>query len=185
MKIYSSKFPEVLIIEPNIHTDDRGYFMESYRKDEFSSHGIDIDFVQDNHSLSLNKGTIRGMHYQLQPKAQNKLIRVVAGKIMIAVVDIRRGSPTFKSYDINFLSSEDKKQLFVPKGFANGYCTLTDDTEVIYKVDEFYSPKHDRAFAWNDKDINIEWNIENPILSERDRNAPEFRNAENNFKYEI
>jgi dTDP-4-dehydrorhamnose 3,5-epimerase len=183
MKIYSSKFPEIIIIEPDVHLDHRGYFIETYRKDQFQSHGIDIDFIQDNHSSNLNKGTIRGMHFQLHPKAQNKLIRVVAGAIMNVIVDVRLGSPTFKQYETIHLSSDNKKSLLLPVGFANGYCTLMDNTEVIYKVDQYYSLEHDRAFAWDDPDVGIEWNVVNPILSERDKNAPKFCDVEINFKY--
>lgn len=184
MKIYQIRFPEVLIIEPDIYTDDRGYFIESYRKDKFGSHGIDIDFVQENHSLSLKKGTIRGMHYQMRPKAQNKLISVIAGEIINVAVDIRVDSPTFKQYETIHLSSLKKQYLLIPVGFANGYCTLTDNVEIIYKVDNYYSPEYDRAFAWNDKDINIIWDVTDPILSERDKNAPNFCDVENNFKYD-
>ena len=184
MKIHTTKFPEILIIEPEIHADNRGYFMESYNKREFKSHGIDIEFIQDNHSLSLKKHTIRGMHYQLQPKAQNKLIRVVTGEILNVVVDIRQGSPTYKQHDKINLSSEKNKLLLVPVGFANGFCSLIDNTEVAYKVDQYYSPEHDRAFAWDDPEIGIDWNVADSILSERDKNAPKLSEIENNFIYE-
>jgi dTDP-4-dehydrorhamnose 3,5-epimerase len=184
MKIHTTKFPDVLIIEPEIHTDIRGYFMESYNKREFNSHGINIEFIQDNQSLSLKKNTIRGMHFQLHPKAQNKLIRVVSGEIMNVVVDIRQGSPTFKQHEIIYLSSEKKQHLLLRVGFANGFCTLTDNTEVAYKVDQYYSPEHDCAFAWDDPEIGIEWNTVKPILSERDKNAPKFSEIDNNIIYE-
>ncbi len=157
--------------------------MEYYVRDKFRKLGIKTEFVQDNHSLSIKRGTVRGMHYQMNPKAQSKLVRVVRGEIVNVVVDIRRGSPTFGQWLSVGLSSENKRQLFIPRGFANGYCTLAEQTEVCYKVDEYYAPNFDRAFRWNDSQVAIDWPVNEPVLSERDRNAPAFADAENNFEY--
>ena len=184
MKCSTTGFEGVLLIEPVVKDDNRGFFMECYVRKEFEKFGITAEFVQDNHSLSTSKGTIRGMHYQVNPKAQSKLVRVVRGEILNVVVDIRRGSPTYGQWQGFDLSAANKKLLFIPKGFANGYCTLVDDTEICYKVDEYYSPEFDRAFRWNDPQINIEWPVTDPILSDRDRQAPGLNGVENNFVYE-
>ncbi len=184
MKCSTTRFDDVLIIEPKVNSDNRGYFIECYVKCEYEKLGVTADFVQDNHSHSASRGTVRGMHFQLNPKAQAKLIHAARGEIINVVVDIRKGSPTFGKWITVELSSENKKQLFVPKGFANGYCTLTNNAEITYKVDEYYDPQADRCFRWDDPDIGIEWPITNPILSERDKNAPPMSEVENNFIYE-
>jgi len=158
--------------------------MESYNEDVFRRHGITHKFVQDNHSLSVESGVMRGLHYQLNPKAQTKLIRVTAGAIYDVVVDIRRGSPTYGKWQGFILSAANKRQLLVPKGFAHGFCTLVPNTEVQYKVDEFYSPEHDRGIAWNDPALGIDWPMSSPILSEKDGKHPRLEEAEINFVYE-
>ncbi|MFC3799816.1 dTDP-4-dehydrorhamnose 3,5-epimerase [Cohnella sp. GCM10012308] len=183
MNVIKGKLEGVLLIEPKVHEDHRGFFMESYNYELFIKNGIDMNFIQDNHSLSVQQGVIRGMHYQLNPRAQTKLVRVVAGSIWDVVVDIRRGSPTFGRWEGFELSAANKRQLLVPKGFAHGFCTLTSDTQVIYKVDELYSAEHDRGILWNDPKLNIEWPFREPVLSEKDRVAPPLDQADYNFIY--
>jgi dTDP-4-dehydrorhamnose 3,5-epimerase len=184
MRVVETKLPGVKLIEPAVYGDNRGFFMESYNKRLFIQFGIEYDFVQDNHSLSTEAGVIRGLHYQLNPKAQTKLVRVTAGAIYDVVVDIRQGSPTFGKWQGFILSAKNKRQLLVPKGFAHGFCTLVPNTEVQYKVDEYYSVEHDRGIAWNDPALGIDWPITNPILSEKDSKHPNLAEAENNFVYE-
>ncbi|MCF6093266.1 dTDP-4-dehydrorhamnose 3,5-epimerase [Microaerobacter geothermalis] len=181
MKVIETKLPDVLIIEPNVFGDHRGFFMESYNKNVYRELGLDFEFVQDNHSLSVEAGTIRGLHYQLNPKAQTKLVRVLSGAIYDVVVDIREHSPTFGQWVGVILSAENKRQLLVPKGFAHGFCTIVPNTEVLYKVDEYYSPEHDRGILWNDPSIGIDWPTSNPILSEKDKVHPRLNEAERNF----
>ena len=173
----------VFIIEPTVFEDHRGFFMESYNYREFVELGLDTHFVQDNHSLSKEPGTLRGLHYQLAPKAQTKLVRCIRGAIYDVVVDIRKGSPTFGKWYSVILTEHNRKMLWVPKGFAHGFVTLVPNTEVIYKVDEYYYPEYDRAIRWNDPHLKIEWPVKNPILSEKDKNAPFLEQAEINFIY--
>ena len=181
MRIIETKLQGVYLIEPDVFEDHRGFFMESYNERKFDELGIDYKFVQDNHSLSVEAGVIRGLHYQLNPKAQTKLVRVIAGAIYDVVVDIRKHSPTFGQWVGVILSAFNKRQLLVPRGFAHGFCTLVPNTEVLYKVDEFYSPEHDRGILWNDPELGIDWPTANPILSEKDKNHPLLRDAEINF----
>ncbi|MDP4096514.1 dTDP-4-dehydrorhamnose 3,5-epimerase [Paenibacillus sp. P96] len=181
MKITELKLKDALLIEPVVHGDHRGFFMESYNQLEMDSLGINYNFIQDNQSLSADPGVIRGLHYQLNPKAQTKLIRVISGAIYDVVVDIRRDSSTFGEWVGVILSQYNKRQLLVPKGFAHGFCTLTPNTEVLYKVDEYYSPEHDRGILWNDPDLSIDWPVTQPVLSDKDRNHPVLKNAECNF----
>lgn len=178
MNIIPTKLEEVKIIEPAVFGDNRGFFMESYNEKRFKENGIDVLFVQDNHSLSAEPGVLRGLHYQLNPKAQTKLVRVISGAILDIVVDIRKNSPTFGQWVGVVLSAANKRQLLVPKGFAHGFCTLVPNTEVLYKVDEFYSPEYDRGIAWNDPSLAIEWPTGNPILSEKDKNHPLLKEAD-------
>ncbi|KOF08679.1 dTDP-4-dehydrorhamnose 3,5-epimerase [Planococcus glaciei] len=174
----------VLIIEPTLHGDHRGWFMESYSVEQFKKAGIKLNFVQDNHSFSASKGTLRGLHYQLNPKAQTKLIRCTKGAIYDVAVDIRKDSSTFGRWFGLELSAENKKQLLVPKGFAHGFMTITDDVEVQYKVDELYSPDHDRGIIWNDSEIGIKWPSDiDPVLSQKDEKAPSLKDAEKNFLF--
>ncbi|MBU3536790.1 dTDP-4-dehydrorhamnose 3,5-epimerase, partial [Alkalihalobacillus clausii] len=147
----------------------------------FKEIGIEIDFIQDNHSLSQTPGTLRGLHYQLAPKAQTKLIRATKGAIYDVIVDIRKESSTYGQWQGFILTAENKRQLLVPKGFAHGFCTLVENTEVQYKVDELYSPEHDRGIAWDDSVLSIDWPVSNPILSDKDVKHPNLEQAENNF----
>ncbi|WP_038056328.1 dTDP-4-dehydrorhamnose 3,5-epimerase [Thermodesulfobacterium hydrogeniphilum] len=176
----------VYILEPTVFEDHRGFFMESYNKRDFEEIGLFFDFVQDNHSLSVQAGVLRGLHFQLNPKAQTKVVRCLKGVIYDVVVDIRKGSPTFGKWIGVILSEYNKRQIVVPKGFAHGILTLVPNTEILYKVDEYYSPEHDRAIRWNDPELKINWPIKEPILSEKDKNAPFLREIidEINFVYE-
>ena len=184
MKVTETKLPGIKLIDPAVHGDHRGFFMESYNSNHFADNGIPNVFIQDNHSLSAEAGVLRGLHYQINPKAQAKLLRVVSGAIYDVVVDIRQGSPTIGQWEGFILSSSNKRQLFVPQGFAHGFCTLVPNTEVLYKVDEFYSPEHDRGIAWNDPVLGIDWPLVDPTLSEKDSKHPVLADAEINFQYE-
>lgn len=170
------------ILDPVVHGDHRGFFMESYNESVLADHGITYNFVQDNQSLSAEPGVLRGLHYQLNPKAQTKLIRVLSGAIYDVIVDIRKGSPTFGQWVGVILSEYNKRQLLVPKGFAHGFCTLVPNTQVLYKVDEYYSPEHDRGILWNDPAIGIDWPVSNPVLSDKDQQHPLLQDAEMNFE---
>jgi dTDP-4-dehydrorhamnose 3,5-epimerase len=183
MKVIKTKLDGVLIIEPTVFEDHRGFFMESYNQQKYKEIGLDINFVQDNHSLSVDAGTIRGLHYQLNPKAQTKCVRVLSGALYDVAVDIRRNSPTFGQWAGVILSEENKRQFIVPKGFAHGICTLVKKTQIMYKVDEFYSVEHDRGILWNDPQLGITWPTANPILSAKDQNQPLLEAADINFKY--
>ncbi|KAF6656776.1 dTDP-4-dehydrorhamnose 3,5-epimerase [Paenibacillus polymyxa] len=169
------------IIEPVIHGDHRGFFMESYNEQIMKQHGINHVFIQDNQSLSAEAGVIRGLHYQLHPKAQTKLIRVLSGAIYDVIVDIRKSSPTFGQWVGVILSEHNRRQLLVPKGFAHGFCTLVPNTQVLYKVDEYYSPENDRGILWNDPALGIDWPTSHAILSEKDQKHPTLRDADINF----
>ncbi len=178
MKIKETLFQDVFILEPDVFYDHRGFFMESYNKSVLEKEGIDIEFIQDNHSLSKEVGVLRGLHYQLNPKAQSKLVRVCKGAIFDVIVDIRKNSKTFGQWISVILSEENKRQVLIPKGFAHGFCTLEPNTIVIYKVDEYYDREHDRGILWNDPEIGINWPVSSPILSEKDRNLPLLRNID-------
>lgn len=183
MKFIGTKLQGVFLIEPKVFGDHRGFFMETYNKQVFVENGFEIDFMQDNHSLSVPAGTIRGLHYQLAPKAQTKLVRCLRGAIYDVAVDIRKGSPTFGQWAGFILSEHNKRQLLVPKGFAHGFCTLVDNTEVAYKVDDYYSPENDRGILWNDPDIGIDWPTNDPVLSDKDKIHPILKEADNNFEF--
>ncbi len=185
MKITPTDIDEVLIIEPQVFADSRGWFIEIYSKQRFQQQYLNIDFVQDNHSLSVQKGTLRGLHFQINPKAQTKLVRCTRGSILDVAVDLRKGSGTFKKWVAVELSQENKKQLLVPKGFAHGFITLTDNAEVEYKVDEFYNSECDRSIRFDDPQIGIDWGNNNPILSQKDLNAPLLRDSDVNFKIKV
>lgn len=176
--------PEVIIVKPRTFFDERGFFLEFYKKSDFQSVGIDTDFVQDNHSKSV-KGVLRGLHYQLSPMAQGKLVRCIKGKIFDVAVDIRKGSPTFGKWVGYELSEENKMMLWIPKGFAHGFLTISEQAEIIYKVSgSEYSSEYERSIRWNDPKININWPMtQEPILSEKDKNAPLLEDAEINFIY--
>lgn len=183
MNIVKTNVEDVIIIEPKVFGDHRGWFTETYSKEKFKEHGVEIDFIQDNHSFSAQKGTLRGLHFQLNPKAQTKLVRCTKGKILDVAVDLRQGSPTYKKWIAVELTEENKKQLLIPKGFAHGFLTLTNDVEVQYKVDEYYSPENDRSIRFDDPDIGVIWGVDSPILSNKDLNAPSLKESDINFKY--
>ncbi|GGG19320.1 dTDP-4-dehydrorhamnose 3,5-epimerase [Paenibacillus aceti] len=181
MKVTPLKLDGARIIEPIVHGDHRGFFMESYNEQVMEQLGVKYDFIQDNQSLSAEPGVLRGLHYQLNPKAQTKLIRVLTGAIYDLILDIRKSSPTFGQWVGVILTEYNKRQLLVPKGFAHGFCTLTPNTQVLYKVDEYYSPENDRGILWNDPALGIDWPVSEPLLSDKDRKHPTLANAELNF----
>ena len=163
---------DVILIKPKVFGDNRGFFMESYKKSEFISNGIDAEFVQDNHSKS-SAHVLRGLHYQAAPYSQAKLVRCTKGRIYDVAVDLRKNSPTFKKYVKVELSEENKQMLFIPEGFAHGFVALSNEVEILYKTTGEYNPLADRGVLWNDKDINIDWEIDfEPILSEKDKIQP-------------
>lgn len=184
MPFTQTSVPGLLVFEPRVFEDSRGYFFESFNLEVFNSAGIDIDFVQDNQSSS-QFGVIRGLHYQLEPFAQTKLVRVLSGSIMDVAVDIRKGSPTFgKSFSIE-LSAENKKQLYIPKGFAHGFSVLSEKAEVFYKCDTFYNKESETGIIYCDSDLGIDWMIPKgkEIVSEKDKQLPSFTECRNNFTY--
>tara|TARA_B110000093_G_C12916311_1_gene387111 strand:+ start:349 stop:906 length:558 start_codon:yes stop_codon:yes gene_type:complete len=185
MKFIKTKIPEVVILEPVIFQDDRGYFFESYNKEQFCHHVGDVDFIQDNQSKSV-KGVLRGLHFQRPPFTQAKLIRCVEGTILDVVVDIRKGSPNYGQHVSVELSAENKKQLFAPRGFAHGFSVITETVTVIYKVDNKFSPKYDQGILYNDEDLAIDWglNPEDVILSEKDKTLNTFKESNIPFLYE-
>ena len=170
----------LLEISPRKFGDDRGFFSEAYNANSFTEAGIDLTFVQDNHSFSAAKGVVRGLHYQLPPFAQDKLVRVTRGAILDVAVDIRKSSPTFGKWVALEISAEKWNQILVPKGFAHGFMTLVENTEVIYKVTDYYSPEHDRSIRFDDPEIGIDWPIPSSgvQLSDKDQKAPLFADAE-------
>ena len=174
MEVEELSIPDVKILRPTRHGDHRGFFSEVYNKKTLVTAGIDIDFVQDNHSLSAERGTVRGLHFQTPPFAQHKLVRVVRGSVFDVAVDLRRGSPSFGKHATAVLSAEAWNQIFVPIGFAHGFMTLEPDTEVIYKVSNYYAPDHDKGILWNDPALAIAWPIDDreAILSDKDRKQP-------------
>jgi len=172
--------PDVLLIEPKRFEDERGFFAEIYKLSEFSANGISPTFVQDNHSHSV-EGVLRGLHYQKDPSAQGKLVSVIKGRIFDVGVDIRRGSPTYGEWVGAILSHEDGRMLYIPPGFAHGFCVLSSEADVIYKVTTEYAPKLDRGIVWNDPMIGIQWPISDPILSSKDAGLPSLEEADNNF----
>ncbi|KKC49268.1 dTDP-4-dehydrorhamnose 3,5-epimerase [Paenibacillus sp. D9] len=181
MKIIPSKLEGVLIVETDVFGDNRGFFTESYNEETFRAAGIEHRFIQDNHSLSQEAGTLRGLHYQLSPKAQTKLVRAISGAIYDVVVDLRQGSATYGEWQGFILSEDNKRQLLVPRGFAHGFCTLVSNTQVVYKVDEYYSKEHDRGILWNDPALGIDWPSDRVVLSDKDKIHPGFHEAEHNF----
>ncbi|RYL92529.1 dTDP-4-dehydrorhamnose 3,5-epimerase [Sporolactobacillus sp. THM7-4] len=182
VKVTETFLKGVKILEPKVFGDNRGFFMESYNEQELAEQGIHIEFVQDNQSLSSEPGIVRGLHYQLNPKSQTKLLRALTGAILDVVVDIRKGSPTFGKWGGFILSEYNRRQLLIPRGFAHGFCTLTPNVNVFYKVDQYYAPEADRGIMWNDPDIGIDWPVSHPILSEKDQHHPRLKDAEINFE---
>mgnify|MGYP004452522127 FL=1 len=185
MKATETELKGVFVLEPQVFGDARGWFMESWSQRKMHDAGIDVQFVQDNQSFSAQKGTLRGLHYQLNPMCQAKLLRCTRGKIFDVAVDIRKGSPQYGKWVGVELSAENKKQLFIPRGFAHGFITLTDDVEVQYKADNYYAPECDGNIRWDDPDIGVEWPLKPLILSEKDSKAPLLKERINlNFVYE-
>lgn len=174
MQFEKANIPDVVIVSPKKFGDARGYFMETFRQELFDVNVGKFAFVQDNQSLSAQVGTVRGLHFQLEPKAQGKLVRCIAGALLDVAVDIRKGSSTFGQHVAVELSAEDGKQLWVPPGFAHGFCTLAPNTEIFYKVTEYYSAEHDRGLLWNDAALGINWPVEpgNAMLSDKDKAQP-------------
>ena len=179
IEVLQTDFPEVLILKPKVFADDRGFFFESFNKQDWlDTTGVECDFVQDNHSRSA-KGVLRGLHYQLSPAAQGKLIRVVCGEIFDVAVDIRKGSATFGQWVGHKLSAVNKLQMWVPEGFAHGFLVLSEVAEVLYKTTDYYSPENERCILWNDDAISIAWPIdEQPALSAKDMVAPKLAECE-------
>ncbi|RTL01190.1 MAG: dTDP-4-dehydrorhamnose 3,5-epimerase [Proteobacteria bacterium] len=183
MEFISTAIPEVILIKPKVFGDERGFFLESYKKSLFHANGITEEFIQDNHSKS-SKGVLRGLHYQLDPKAQGKLVRCVAGAVFDVAVDIRRGSPTFGKWVGFELSAENKHMLWIPAGFAHGFVTLEDNTEFLYKTTGEYAPECDRGIRYDDPEIGIIWPIiDGLLLSDKDLKQPLLQNTDINFVY--
>ena len=174
--------PDVILIEPQSFSDDRGFFFESFKESDFFSNGIDKNFVQDNFSHSVN-GVIRGLHFQKAPKAQAKLVTVLKGKIFDVAVDIRKNSPTYGKWVSEILSDDTHNLLYVPEGFAHGFCVISDEADVQYKVSNEYSQEHERSIIWNDPKLNIEWPIKKPIISNKDNKLSLLENLDNDFVY--
>lgn len=183
MKIEPTELNGVLIITPKIFNDKRGLFYESYSKPTFLKHGLNYDFIQDNHSFSKDKYTFRGLHYQMNPKAQTTLVRVVSGEILDFAVDLRKNSPTYGKYTSVLLSAENHKQLLIPKGFAHGFLTLTDNVNILYKMDDVYAPEYDRILNVKDPMLGINLNIDfsKITIAEKDKEAPFLKHIENNY----
>jgi dTDP-4-dehydrorhamnose 3,5-epimerase len=177
MKVTPLNIPDVLLIEPQVFGDERGFFYESFNQNKFDEAiKQKINFVQDNHSKSV-KGVLRGLHYQLSPKAQGKLVRVIQGEVFDVAVDLRQSSPTFGKWVGEILSSDNKKQMWIPEGFAHGFLTLSDTAEFLYKTTDFYSKDHEQAMMWNDETIGIDWPMRDVSLSSKDKSAVSFKEA--------
>lgn len=172
MKFTKTKLDGVVIIEPDVFGDHRGFFMESWSQKKMEEAGLHYNFVQDNHSMSSVKGTLRGIHFQKGDKAQAKLVRCVKGAVLDVAVDLRHESPTYKQWVGVELSEENKKQLLIPRGFGHAFVTLTDEVEFLYKADNYYAPEADGGIRWNDPDIGVDWGVEEPILSAKDEKHP-------------
>jgi len=180
MNIIETTLPGLLIIDPTVFGDDRGYFFESYNQKAFQAAGIDPHFLQDNESKSA-KGVLRGLHFQEPPYDQGKLVRVVSGAVMDVSVDIRKESPGYGKWAAFELSEQNKRMLWIPPGFAHGFVTLADDTVFIYKCTNLYNKESENSIIWNDPDLNIDWGIENPVISEKDMQAPSFKDLNSPF----
>lgn len=183
MEKIETKLEGVYILEPKVFGDYRGYFMETYSEKVFKDLGIDNVFVQDNESFTAQKGTLRGLHFQNAPMSQTKIVRVLQGAVMDVAVDLRKGSPTYLQWEAVELSEENKRMFYIPRGFAHGFLTLTDNVKFVYKVDNLYSPECDRSVRFDDPAIGVNWGITAPILSQKDLNAPLLRDSDCNFTY--
>ena len=181
MEITKTKLEGVVIIEPAVFGDKRGFFMESWSKRAFAEAGLDYDFVQDNHSASTVKGTLRGIHFQRGDKAQAKLVRCTKGAVLDVAVDLRPASLTYKQWVSVELSEDNKRQLLIPRGFGHGFLTLTDEVEFMYKADNFYAPEADGGIRWNDPELAVYWGIAEPILSDKDSKSPWLKDAVTGF----
>ena len=184
MNLIPTSIPDVKLLEPRVFGDARGWFYEAYNAETLKELGIDVTFVQDNRSFSAKKGTLRGLHFQKTPHAQSKLLSCTRGEILDVAVDLRKGSPTYLQHVAVRLSAENKRMLFLPKGFAHGFLTLTDDVEVFYKVDAYYDPASDRSVRFDDPQLAVPWGIADPILSDKDKNAPLLCDSDVDFRYE-
>jgi len=185
MDVQKLSLPGLILVKPRRFSDARGYFFESYNERAFHEAGITARFVQDNQSLSLGKGTIRGLHFQLPPAAQSKLVRVLAGSVYDVAVDLRAGSPTYGRWEGATLTADGGEQLFVPRGFAHAFCTLEANTMVAYKVDDFYAPKSDSGLIWNDPAFNIKWPLDGEaLLSDKDARLGRFADFKSPFTYD-
>ena len=186
MQVIPTEIPDVKEIRPVRHHDARGFFSEIFRESVLRENGITVTFVQENHSLSMDRFVIRGLHFQIPPASQAKLVRVVAGSIFDVAVDIRTGSPTYGTHVALILSAALGNQLFIPEGFAHGFCTLEPDTEVVYKVNRYYSREHDTGVAWDDRDLAIAWPVscDRALLSDKDRRQPSLTDLPAHFRYE-
>jgi dTDP-4-dehydrorhamnose 3,5-epimerase len=174
--------PDVILVEAQAFADERGYFMESFKESIFNINGISTKFAQDNYSHS-KKGVVRGLHYQKNPKAQAKLVMVSQGEIFDVAVDIRKGSPTYGKWVSEILSAKNHRLLYIPEGFAHGFCVTSDTADVLYKVNSEYSPENEKGILWNDPDISIPWPMDKPIMIKKDLELPPLKNADNNFVY--
>lgn len=170
MEIVETNIPDVLLLKPNVYNDERGFFLETYREEHLQSKNIEVHFVQDNLSQS-QKNTIRGLHYQIENK-QDKLLMVMQGAIRDVAVDLRKDSPTFGEYVATELSADNKHQMFIPKGFAHGFSVLSDNAMVYYKCSDYYNPEGERGLYWDDPDLDIDWQVADPIISEKDQHQP-------------
>ncbi len=183
MEIINTEINDVKLIKPDVFGDNRGWFYESYSYEKLRALGIDTVFVQDNRSYSQQKGTLRGIHFQKEPYAQTKLISCTRGKILDIAVDLRKGSPTYLKWVSAELTEENKYMLYIPKGFGHGFVTLTDDVEVLYKVDGYYNKESDRSIRFDDKEIGVDWGISEPVLSQKDSGAPLLCDSDVDFSY--
>lgn len=183
MNVTKTDLPGVVIIEPKIFGDNRGWFMESWSEEKMRAAGLEFNFVQDNHSFSAKKNILRGIHFQQTPFAQAKLVRCVKGAVLDIAVDLRKNSPTYKKWVAVELSAENKKQFLIPRGFGHGFLTLTDEVEFLYKTDGPYHAAADRSIRWNDPELSIDWGTTSPSLSEKDANAPFLKNSDCNFNF--
>lgn len=186
MQVKATEIPGVRLLIPRYFTDARGYFVETYNARAARDLGLMVEFVQDNQALSLKRGTIRALHFQVPPKVQAKLVRVLRGSIYDVAVDLRAGSPSYGRWVGATLTAQGGEQIFVPRGFAHGYCTLEDDTEVAYKVDDYYAPDCERGVAWDDPTLKIDWPIQlaDAVLSDKDRKLPAFADFTSPFRYD-
>jgi len=183
MEFVKSKLEGAWLVRPRVFRDDRGFFLETFKAESFADHGISTSFVQDNHSRSLRRGVLRGMHFQRPPHTQAKLVRAARGAIYDVIVDLRRGSPTFGQWEGFTLDDTDLAMLYVPRGFAHGFCTLTDAADVVYKADDYYASDCEGGVLWSDPDMKIEWPITAPLLSDKDRELPRLAQFDSPFRY--